>query len=308
MDEATDGTEGGATGDGGTAAGTGGTPSLTTGDPVSGTGDTATGEGNTGEPPKTIGEGTFYEGLEEQLYTDPSLKPFLNAEGKLDGKNLIKSYVHAKRQLGRNKITVPGENATDDEWTEVFRNLGLPTDADKYTLNEKNEGVLAPEFNSEFQAKAMEAGILPQQAQKMLDWYSDSVKQMTETEQATNNQNYNEGLTNLKNEWGQAYDRNLQIAKKAFSTFADEDTMDKIDSEGLGNNLTLIKLFHSIGAKMTEDVFKGESLPSDVLSPDEAKRAINDAMTDPNGPYLNASHPNHAVEVKRIHKLFEIAG
>lgn len=307
MNEADDGTGSGATGAGGTAEGTGGTPSLTTGTNVPTGGGTPTGNGNDRETPETIGKGTFFEGLEEQLYTDPSLKPFLNAEGGIDGKNLIKSYVHAKRQLGRNKITIPGENATDDEWSEVFRSLGMP-EADKYTLNEKNPNVLTPEFYNEFKTKAMEAGMLPRQAQAMLDWYSDSVQEATTQEQEMSNQKYNESLTALKNEWGQAYDRNLQIAKKAFSTFADESTMEQIDAEGLGNNLTLIKLFHSIGAKMTEDVFKGESLPSGVLTPEEAKREINDAMTDPNGPYLNPAHPNHAVEVKRIHKLFEIAG
>jgi hypothetical protein len=256
---------------------------------------------------RIVGKGTFYEGLEEGLFTDPALKPFLDKDGTLNGKNIIKSYVHAKRQLGANKITVPGENASDDEWREAFVALGLG-DREAYNVSEKNEGLMGQEFLDKFKEEAYNNHILPQQAQKLFDWLSDQVSDLnTEGEREAQEKSEFEEA-GLKKEWGEAYDRNFLMARKAFQQFATPEQQKAVEAAGLGTDPTLQRIFYNVAQNLNEDTFKGDSLPKGVLSPDEAKREINAAMSDPRGPYLNAAHPNHDAEVKRISKLFGIAG
>lgn len=263
--------------------------------------------GGGGAPAEVVGKGTFYEGLERELFTDPALKPFLDADGKLDGKNIIKSYVHTKRQFGRNKIAVPGEGATADDWKEVAVALGLPS-KDAYKLKPKKDGLFEAEFLTKFQDALYGANILPNQAQQLLDWYADEVtgmeKKTTDEVEATSKA----AVEGLQKEWGQAFDRNFLMAKKAFEQFATPELIKSVNDEGLGTSPTLQRLFYNVAKSLNEDTFKGDALPKGVLSPDEAQREINDHMTDPKGAYLNSQHPGHDQAVQRVNKLYEIIG
>ena len=61
-----------------------------------------------------------------------------------------------------------------------------------------------------------------------------------------------EALDGLKNEWGEEYEGNIGIAQKTYETVAtqygDDEFRALMDKEGLGNNPTIIKLFHKVGA------------------------------------------------------------
>lgn len=58
--------------------------------------------------------------LPDELKMDASLLKFN------DIPSLAKSYVNAQRLIGADKIALPGEHATDDEWSEVYDRLGRP--------------------------------------------------------------------------------------------------------------------------------------------------------------------------------------
>jgi len=297
------------TGDTGGDSGQAGAKSIASISEDGGAGNTGESAGDAGESsePSVVGQGTFYEGLEEGLFTDPSLKPFLDGEGNLKGKDIIKSYVHAKRQLGRNKITIPGENATDDERREVAVALGLP-DRESYKMKPKADGIFTDEFLDKFHDKTYENNILPHQAQGLLDWYADEISEMDRVSAEQQAQQNEEDFNSLQKEWGEAYDRNFLMASKAFKQFATPEQLAQIEESGLGTNVTLQRIFYNVAKNLNEDTFQGDSLPKGVLSPIEAKREIEMAMSDPKGPYLNAEHPNHDQEVQRIQKLFVQVG
>jgi len=60
----------------------------------------------------------FLDSLPEDLRNEPSLRLFS------DPASLAKSYVHAQRMIGADKIPLPGKSATDDEWRQVYRCAG----------------------------------------------------------------------------------------------------------------------------------------------------------------------------------------
>jgi len=293
--------------DGGAAASGGAGASFAAGVSGDSTGDSGAGgeggESSTG----VVGAGTFYEGLDSDLFQDASLKPFIGEDGTIDGKNIIKSYIHAKRQVGANKLTIPGENATDDDWRQAFVSLGLP-ERNNYKLNQKDGSGITEDFLNKFHDSAHTAGILPKQAQHMLDMYADEMMAFEKTSSESATQQAEADFAGLQKDWGDAYDKKFLQAKKAFETFASPEQMKAIEDAGLGTNVTLQRIFQNIGESLNEDTFQGDSLPSGVMSPDEANREINSAMADPKGAYLNPSHPNHVQEVARVAKLYTMIG
>lgn len=71
----------------------------------------------------------WYSSLPDELKSDPNIIKFK------DPASLAKSYIHLQRNLGADKIALPGENATDDDWKQVYRKLGVPESLDEYKVN-----------------------------------------------------------------------------------------------------------------------------------------------------------------------------
>jgi len=43
--------------------------------------------------------------------------------------------------IGQDKVVIPNNNSTDDQWSEVYSKLGRPETADQYKLNVKSDVV-----------------------------------------------------------------------------------------------------------------------------------------------------------------------
>ncbi len=54
-------------------------------------------------------KGDWYEGTEQDVYDDPSLSAFKGDDGKINGTNLLKSYVHGQKNMGADRVIIPGE-------------------------------------------------------------------------------------------------------------------------------------------------------------------------------------------------------
>lgn len=255
-----------------------------------------------------IGKGTFFEGLEKDYYEDPSLKAFMDDKGNLDAKNIIKSYIHTKRQFGKDKITVPGEHATEQEWREVLTKLGLPTAEADYGVAPKDEKFFQEDFVNNFKKTAFETGILPKQAQQMLDWYQSQVEatENAYVEKAKNE--VTEQVEALKKEWGNAYESKLNLARTAYDNFADEAMTEALEKQGLNQNPTLLRLFAKIGEELTkEGTIKGDSSTGDgVYTPSDVEDKIKEYMAEP--AYWDGTHPQHSTITQKVNKLYAQLG
>lgn len=107
----------------------GGDSGLPTDGASGGSGDLTGGDLSNGEPSELS---LLFDGLEDDVRNDPSLKVFLQ-ENKLNVANLAKSYVHAQRKVGEKGVRIPDNNATDEEWKD-FYNKVRPSELDKYEI------------------------------------------------------------------------------------------------------------------------------------------------------------------------------
>ena len=254
-------------------------------------------------------EGDWYQGTSEDVYGDPSLAAFKDDDGKINGTNVLKSYVHGQREMGKDKVNIPGENATDEDKRAFQYKMGLPENKEDYKLLKEGEESQDKEFFDAFKTKAYELGIMPKQARALIDFYGEHSSAQLDVMDTKNKQGVADGINNLKTEWGDTYDGNINLAQRAIQTYADENFVNLLNESGMGNNPQMIKLFANVGKAMGEDTLKGDSIPGNgKLSPEEAQKQINTHMNDMEGPYHNSDHANHEIVNKEVQELFALIG
>lgn len=88
--------------------------------------------------------------LGDDLVKDQNIAKFLETENPVQA--IAKSLLEAQKQVGKPKVGVPGEGATDEEKAAFFKSLGVPEAAEGYDFK-KPDGVPDESYNPEHAAK-----------------------------------------------------------------------------------------------------------------------------------------------------------
>ena len=137
----------------------------------------------------------FKDLIPENFKEEKSLENINNME------DLVKSFLHAQKLVGTNKIPVPNKHATDEDWQEVFSKLGAPETPEGYKYSFKDGEVDLNQIKS-FNETAHKLGLLPKQAEGLIKYYNElNTNQASELEsKAADAQLATE--TELKKEFG----------------------------------------------------------------------------------------------------------
>lgn len=265
-------------------------------------GGTPQGNSNAGAPAEGKGLQDWKLGLPPELQEDASLKSIADVSA------LAKSYIHAQKLVGADKIPLPGKHATEDDWKTVYHKLGLPKKQEEYSLELKPGSVVDKDFLEKFKEAAYTSNVLPAQAQKLIDWMDNATKTTMEESVKQSKLKAEEEISGLRKEWGEAFDKNVSLARRALAKFADKETMAYLDSTGLGNDVRVIKLLSKAGELLKEDTVPGSSEPGPgVLTPAQAMDEYKKVMANLDHPYFKKDHPNHKSAVLEVQSLFKAA-
>jgi hypothetical protein len=242
----------------------------------------------------------FFDSLPDDLRAEPSLRNFT------DPVSLAKSYVHAQRMIGADKIPLPGKSATDDEWRQVYKRLGAPEDPKGYEIKLGKDVMRDAELDA-FRAAAFEAGLNGKQAGRIAQFLESAVTQSrADLEKNSESVRY-EGEQELRREWGQAFDQQVQLAHKAAVTFLGNtellDTVELADGRLLGDHPAIVKMFANLAREIGEDKLLGEASEL-VMTPTEAQSKISE-ITRQGTPYWDKFHPEHRAYVDEALRLRE---
>ena len=246
------------------------------------------------ETPKEI---DFKNLIPEEYKEEKALSNFNNME------DLLKSYLHAQKMVGANKIAVPNKMATEDDWKEVFKKLGAPEKPDDYKYSFK-EDEINPEQLKSFNETAHKLGLLPKQAENLIKFYQEmnSVGEQSKLQTAQAKQLEAESL--LKKEFGAEYGKRLDQAKRlASETFGKELLNNTILQDGsrLGDNVEIIRAFTMLADKLSEDeIVKGDDVG--YMTAGQIEKEISQ-LTEEGSAYWNKNHPNHRKAVEEVYKL-----
>ena len=238
-------------------------------------------------------------GLSDDLRADKSL------ENIKDISSLAKSYIHAQRLVGADKIPVPNKFATEKDWDAVYEKLGRPKTADEYKYNLSEDQKVDTEALKNFSSQAHKLGLLPTQAQGVVSYYNEMIgKQLADAESVSTSQR-EKAMTELKTEWGQAYDQKLQKANTVVSSVFPKGimSMNLEDGTKFGDHPEVIKAFAALGEKMGEDDIIKSDGPV-YMTPKEIEKQIGE-LQQPGSAYWDKNHPNHDTAVQEVQTLIQ---
>jgi hypothetical protein len=240
------------------------------------------------------------ESLPEDLKHDPSLLTVKDVPG------LAKSYIHAQKMIGADKIALPGKNASEEEWDAVYNRLGKPEEAKTY---EEDFGDLPiPEENvKNFKDAAHKLGLNQTQFKGLTSWYKDLIKTQVEDINVDADTKRAESEAALRKEFGKTYDAKLKSSQRVFQTYGDTQFLDVELKDGtkLGDHPTFIKLMSNIADTISEDKIATGEKGSEFFTPAEAKRKITE-LTAPGTAYWNRKDAGHENAVKEVADMQEM--
>ena len=193
---------------------------------------------------------------------------------------ILDSYRSLETHVGK-AILPPGEEATDEDLQTFYRKIGAPENAEGYKF-QMDTSALPEGFNyddqsvNSFREAAHSAGIRPEQAQKLHDWYlSQTVPVFKQAqEQASEAQAEIERLegeahTNLVNEWGQpdsaTFKGKLDLALRAMSELGIEEDLKSagvLSADGGVKNANIVKALQRVGSEMFSEGGGGDIVNS----------------------------------------------
>ena len=267
--------------------------------------------------------------VKEETTTQPAdqSQPITQEEPKIDFKSLIpdeykedkalanfedmnqfvKSYLHAQKMVGLDKIPVPNKYATDEDWQEVYKRLGAPEKPDQYKYKFAKDQKVDEASLKAFNEVAQKNGLLPKQAESIVKFYNELNQQSVNQEASKIDAARLESETVLKTEYGSEYNKRLDQAKRLASQTLGADFLNNTilkNGSKLGDNVSLIKAFSTLADKLSEDeIVKGEG--TDYMSAKELQKQI-DELEAPDSAFWKKTHPNHDRAVQEVFKLREM--
>ena len=249
------------------------------------------------EQPKEL---NFRDLIPENFREEKALDNFNNME------DFVKSYLHAQKLVGADKIPVPNKHATEEDWNEVFKRLGAPSDPNDYKYDLKDQE-MDSEAVQQFNKTAHRLGLLPKQAEGLIKFYNEmNVNNAASQEEAAAQSQMNVEAE-LKKEFGPQYNKRLDQAKRLAVNSLGQDFLENTylkDGSRLGDNLNVIKAFSDLADKLSEDpIIQGDG--SSYMTAKDIEKEITE-LTQEGSAYWDKGHVNHQRSVDEVLKLREM--
>ena len=245
-------------------------------------------------------ETNFKDLIPEGFKEEKALDNFNNME------DFVKSYLHAQKLVGADKIPVPNKHATDEDWNEVFKRLGAPENPDDYKYNIKDQDLDQTQVK-EFNKAAHQLGLLPKQAEGLIKFYNEMNGSNAASQEEAAAQAQLQTETELKAEFGPQFSKRLDQAKKLAVNSLGSEFLENTylkDGSRLGDNIKVIKAFSELADKLSEDeIIKGDG--SEYMTAKDIEKEINE-LTQEGSAYWSKTHPNHNKAVQEVLKLREM--
>lgn len=285
-----DGAGGSDGGDGGDAGGDGGSGAA-----AAGTGGAGTATGGDQVP-------NWRENLPDDIKNHATLTKFKSVV------DLAKSHLNAQDMIGRKGIILPREGASEEEIGDFYNKLGRPETVEGYKLDEVQlpEGVnIDDNIRSEFLKAGHKEGFTNKQMNFLLKWQIENMGNQAKLTSENEQKEIEAAETDLRKEYGNAYEANIALAQKVINKFGDEASKEAL-KEGVGNDPRLIRMVVNIAKGMSEDTL-GEGTAIMTKTPGEAQKEISQIRNNPKHPYHIPGHVEHQAALKQMRDLYEMA-
>lgn len=240
--------------------------------------------------------GNWWDNIE-----DSDLKGYVANKGWKDSTELARGYQNLEKLLGSEKLPMPKGDDDVEGWNKLYTKLGRPETPEGYGIKaaEGQDPTLANAAASKFH----ELGLTEKQGQALTNWWAEQSQGLLDAQSAAQAQSAEQAIAELKNEWGNKYDENIELGRRAAREYGlDADALGKI--EGALGTKGLLDLMAKIGRGQGEAEFIGQGKTSFGMSPEAARARIQALKGDAEWTqrYLKGDADARA-ELERLHRL-----
>lgn len=235
---------------------------------------------------------------DESLHDDKTLPNFKEVE------SLAKSYVHVRKQVPLDKMAIPNENSTDDDWEKWYEAGGRPPTAVDYALarpKEFPEEYWSDERANKWMERFHKVGLNPKQVKYLFDENNADILEAIKAQNDLIIANRQEVKDGLYKDWGAAYESKKHQGNYAIEkgTEGDPEFKARLLAK-FGDDPDFIRYSSNLGGKFAEH---GDIVESHAQTPDDIQAEIDKEMHTE--AYQKRTHPGHKAAMKRVSMLFQ---
>lgn len=188
-------------------------------------------------------------------------KKWAGEDGSIDLNKITESYRNLEAHASK-ALSLPGENATQEDWDKFYSKLGRPEKADGYELRLNTEAVpenfpYDEQSAIEFRSWAHEAGLTPRQAQALHDKFIGHQAARYTEHAASLEKRAGDAHREIVSEWGGAdsegYKQNVELASRAIHQLGLKDALVEggiLSGDGAILNARAAKAFAKVGKEL----------------------------------------------------------
>jgi len=249
---------------------------------------------------------SWRDNLPDEIANHTALKDIKDIE------SLAKTTIHAQKMVGGDKLVKPDLDSPKEEWDKFYAALGRPENATDYTMPTENmpEGVEFGPCYDEFCSEAHRVGMTTEQVAAVVRWQAHANADAIKDYRQRIGQFSTESVDSLKQEFGDALNEKVALAKDAVGRFGGDELKAALNETGLGNHPAMVKAWAEVGKMIAQDeVIGGGGNQSFRFSPEEAEQEIADATMDMEfmAAYQDKNHPGHKAALAKMTKLYQSA-
>ena len=247
---------------------------------------------------------SWTQGFNEDLKGFVSTKGFQSADAVVDAyRNLEKMIGAPPERILKLTDKMRGDDGMlTAEGRAIFERLGAPKDAKDYQIEvpkEYGDANMAESFRKLFH----DEGINKSSAEKIVKSWNEYQANAMKTAKEQSELAFKNADQNLRKEWGQAYDQNLNIAKEAVRTLGIGEKEINAMSQALGHDKAM-QFFQKMGSSVGEGKFVKGGNPSSVMEPGQAQYQIKELMKDRDfGARLSKGDAEATGRWNRLHEM-----
>ena len=234
---------------------------------------------------------------------DEATAAYITNKGWDNPLKAIESYRNLEKFAGGSKslVELPGPDAPPEKMAEFYARLGRPESPDKYGI-EAPQGA-DPELVGWFKTAAHKHNLTDAQAKGVFADYNEMAGGKMQAMEQQSAADSEKAITDLKREWGQTFDKQIDMGKRAVAALGFNEQMLTNYEAKLGTG-EMLKLFATLGTKMGEPSFEGGGRSDGSgfgTTPAQAQQQIADLKTDKQfmDGYLKGN-PEHVAKMKRL--------
>lgn len=248
------------------------------------------------------GGGGERDWLPEAYRNDPTFAEYKTAD------DVYKTFKNQQSMIGADKVVLPKETGTPEQWNEYYKKVGRPDAPEGYGLGDEAKDVASLMHKH---------GLTKKQATALYEDYKGMATQSQEAAAAQYEAKKAEGMNQLKALWGDKFDEKLAAAQRALNNYLGGDqnklasVKKKLEATGLGNDPEIVEMFANIGMQSAEDVAKTSgALKTPAMDTKEGAMAeikrLN-ADSDFLSTIMDPNKPGYKEANMKMNRLYDIA-